>query len=293
MKQLFPKDAYSGAKFFLEIIDNELIIKKCFKTDVELAKKSIRKQQSFKSQSINNDILVRAAPVYGINFSVDHWATLKFPFEFGLSGSSLLSRGSLVGILLLKSFVEDHIKQIIFSVKGEELNRTRMFNKIRSFTSDKRDCEIKEKLNKVISELEKKIETKAVFWPANFSCHGDLTLSNIIVNEDERKIVLIDFSAVYAENAIQDLTKLIQDIWYGWTSRRGTQLERDRSKIISNSIWPKELWHNSPKWLQVATMIEVYVTLMRIAPYISENDNITKRWLLNSLKLHHEKFEFY
>ena len=168
-----------------------------------------------------------------------------------------------------------------------------MFDKIRSIISDTRDSEIKETLYKISSELEEKIEAKAVFWPANSSCHGDLTLSNIIVNEDERKIVLIDFSAVYAENAIQDLTKLIQDIWYGWTSRGGTHLEKARSKIISTSIWPEKLWHNSPEWLQFATMIEVYVTLMRIAPYIRQDDDITKGWLLRSIKLHHEKFEFY
>jgi len=293
MKQLFPKDGYSGAQFFVEVINNELIIKKCFNTDIEFAKRSIRKQQSFNSQRINNDVVVCSAPVYEVNYSEDHSIAVKFPFEFGLSGSSLLSSGSIIHISILKSFIESQIKQIIFSVKGEELNRQRMFNKIQLIINQTKDPEVKETLNRVGSDLKKKLENMVVYWPANLFCHGDLTLSNIIVNKDERKIVLIDFSAVYAENAIQDLTKLIQDIWYGWTTRAGTQLERDRSKIISNSIWPKELWHNSPKWLQAATMIEVYVTLMRIAPYISENDNITKRWLLNSLKLHHEKFEFY
>lgn len=53
-------------------------------------------------------------------------------------------------------------------------------------------------------------------------CHGDLTLSNMLVQSDKsggRRIVLIDFQDSYVESPLADMAKLCQDLVYGWTMR--------------------------------------------------------------------------
>ena len=54
-------------------------------------------------------------------------------------------------------------------------------------------------------------------------CHGDLTLSNILLSEgdgdSELTVVLIDFLDSFVESPLADLAKLFQDLRYGWTMR--------------------------------------------------------------------------
>jgi len=49
-------------------------------------------------------------------------------------------------------------------------------------------------------------------------CHGDLTLSNMILSPS-KGLVLIDFLDTYFESPLQDVAKLRQDFYYGWARR--------------------------------------------------------------------------
>jgi aminoglycoside/choline kinase family phosphotransferase len=48
-------------------------------------------------------------------------------------------------------------------------------------------------------------------------CHGDLTFSNIIVDNKNKKLAFIDFLDVKINSPIQDIIKLRQDTRYFWT----------------------------------------------------------------------------
>lgn len=51
-------------------------------------------------------------------------------------------------------------------------------------------------------------------------CHGDLTLSNILVQESTHdRIVLIDFLDSFVESPLADMAKLNQDLSHAWTIR--------------------------------------------------------------------------
>ena len=52
--------------------------------------------------------------------------------------------------------------------------------------------------------------------PAGF-CHGDLTLSNILIKQKSRKICLIDFLDTFLESPLQDMVKVRQDTKYMWS----------------------------------------------------------------------------
>ena len=50
-------------------------------------------------------------------------------------------------------------------------------------------------------------------------CHGDLTLSNILVKPAEKRFGVIDFLDCFMETPLQDMVKVRQDTHYYWTPR--------------------------------------------------------------------------
>lgn len=52
-----------------------------------------------------------------------------------------------------------------------------------------------------------------------FSCHGDFTLSNLLVNPDTREIAWLDFLDGFNHSALVDLAKLSQETRYLWSLR--------------------------------------------------------------------------
>lgn len=48
-------------------------------------------------------------------------------------------------------------------------------------------------------------------------CHGDLTLSNVLVSPDGSRIALIDFLDSFVDSPILDMVKLRQDTLFGWS----------------------------------------------------------------------------
>lgn len=87
-------------------------------------------------------------------------------------------------------------------------------------------------------------------------CHGDLTLSNILVqprlgNHSALRIVLIDFLDNFVESPLADMAKLCQDLKYAWTVRLSehqgldtiqlftilTQLRNDMECTFSQESW--------------------------------------------------------
>ena len=49
-------------------------------------------------------------------------------------------------------------------------------------------------------------------------CHGDLTLSNVLIEPESNNFVLIDFLDSFIESPIVDIAKIRQDTKHGWSS---------------------------------------------------------------------------
>ena len=89
-------------------------------------------------------------------------------------------------------------------------------------------------------------------------CHGDLTLSNMLVQSDSsgaRRLVLIDFQDSYVESPLADMAKLCQDLVYGWTLRFlpddvnvdttrvyliMAHMKREMEKAFAGELWYRE-----------------------------------------------------
>ena len=112
-------------------------------------------------------------------------------------------------------------------------------------------------------------------------CHGDLTLSNMILKKN--KICLIDFLKTYNDGILQDLSKVYQEFVLGWSSRQLSEQEKLRSKIICKKIINKKFFDLFSKKILKHLHFEILMTLFRIFPYVNKNDYLTIKWLKNSI----------
>jgi hypothetical protein len=111
------------------------------------------------------------------------------------------------------------------------------------------------------------------------SCHGDLTLSNVIL-DSASGIILIDFLDTFLETPLQDVVKLKQDFVYGWSFRKSPPPLSVKAEILCRKFIPEaivQLEQIYPKQVHLLMLM----TLARIAPYVK--DEVTKQWLVRSL----------
>jgi hypothetical protein len=114
-------------------------------------------------------------------------------------------------------------------------------------------------------------------------CHGDLTLSNMIIRQDN--IVVFDFIETYLDSPLQDIVKLRQDTEFGWTLHR-----------YPNSLTNKEVanvfsrLHAFDNYLQLVYPMDQwyyetfqFLNLVRILPYCK--DQKTKDWVMDSIRM--------
>lgn len=130
-------------------------------------------------------------------------------------------------------------------------------------------------------ELEKIIghrldEMGDIFMPMHV-CHGDLTLSNLLVPARGRP-VLIDSIPVFLESPILDAAKLLQDARHGWTLRiYDAAVDTGRMRILMHSLEDMVMaLPIDPLVLQFFSALN----LLRILPYVREEMWITQYLLM-------------
>jgi aminoglycoside phosphotransferase (APT) family kinase protein len=119
-------------------------------------------------------------------------------------------------------------------------------------------------------------------------CHGDLTLSNMILSPS-RGLVLIDFLDTYFESPLQDVAKLQQDFFYGWSCRKSDGNLKIKSEIFNRIAAPRFARELQTRYRHASVLFSL-LCLSRIAPYLN-GDPQTECWLIRSLEdqLHHLK----
>ena len=102
-------------------------------------------------------------------------------------------------------------------------------------------------------------------------CHGDLTLSNMLVNKLEDQICLIDFLDTFYETPLQDVVKLRQDTKYMWSMLfYNHEHDSTRYKIVMAYIDEQLEKHISDqKWYQTYYRPFQMMNFLRIVPYSS------------------------
>ncbi|WP_415945848.1 phosphotransferase [Selenomonas montiformis] len=176
----------------------------------------------------------------------------------------------------IKSFVDDLLEDIIDFDNCGESDVGAFLNKINA-------------LNDKLSDLQNPIINKALSilkehnWKYfhESSCHGDMTLENIIISNNS--IYLIDFLDSFYNSWILDLSTILQDVQTLWHYRNDGKININ---TIIRLIIMRDILVDKMKKLMGANYIEVYYALLlkliRIYPYT--NDEITYEFLNTKTK---------
>lgn len=151
---------------------------------------------------------------------------------------------------------ETIVSKSIFSDKLKQIKTNAFKRKLADFVT-------------IIEEVEEELNNfDEILLPVGY-CHGDLTLSNILIQDE--KIVLIDFLDNFIETPLQDIVKLRQDTKHKWTLEL---LDRDVDKIKLDILlgyldeyvvnrFSKYIFSDYYKFFQK-------INLLRILPYAKE-----------------------
>lgn len=125
----------------------------------------------------------------------------------------------------------------------------------------------------LLKHLDLKIKTIPSFRIG--TCHGDLTLGNMIFEKDTGRLQLIDFLDTYIESPLIDLAKLEQDLVFGWSSRYENPEVRLRAKIFGAHVFDtiKILDAQDEKLFNIIRVLNT----LRILPYCK--DSTTEEWV--------------
>ena len=180
--------SYSKSKFSLVKIKNKIYIKKKPNKINEREFQSIQKQNNFIPFKVNNYDVIAAKIISKKKF-IKKNKYYYIEFFRGKSGQEILLTGNKQEIEILKNFLNEYF------FKKFNLNKIRLRNLIllkKKISTLKKNIKVKKIKNfkKVFSFISKSLNKKNFTFEENF-CHGDLTLSNIIVNLKTKKIILI------------------------------------------------------------------------------------------------------
>ena len=148
------------------------------------------------------------------------------------------------------SILSEKIKSIQENISTNQL--TRSFN-----------------LTPVFEMLNNKIKTICkVALPIGL-CHGDLTLSNILIGYNDFNIYLIDFLDSFIETPLFDILKIRQDTFHLW-SLKLFKNKCDKNKIIIHLNYIDEIIHTHFKkyhWYEEVSDYYQIINLLRVFQY--------------------------
>ena len=271
--------ANSGAKISIISENNATFIKKSEKYQLERYKISISKQESFIPIGSFKSALILDKKISKKNIDI------LMPFYNGISGSNFSKRVTLSDIDFLSKALIDYFtclkeQSVENSLDGSLLiNKCKLvgisINKNKFFNKNEKSF-----LLKVLKNLMDSVK-KSYLYPFS-RCHGDLTLSNIIYDKENKDLILIDFLETYISSYLIDIAKIKQDLIYGWSFRRDTRTVKMKAFIMGEYIFETIYPLIEDKYIDLFKIIDCLNTL-RIAPYV--DDKNSKEWLIENLRI--------
>lgn len=266
-------DSFSGSKFKLFENNNTIYLKKFYRSLNIREVQSFQKQKNFEGYYLGK-FKILSAEISKIE-KKKKFIVLKY--YNGLAGSELMLKGDVYTHNVLNSFLKNYINNLLINSEIKKFDKEIYLKKCNQI---KRKTQLKHRY--IFKKISKNIYSKleGIKYNINGKCHGDLTLSNIIINLETKEIILIDFLKTYKDYPLQDICKLIQDIRLYWSARKFGENDLLRAKSFCNNLNPfSSIKKNSYyKLLE----LEMLMTLLRILPYVPVEDNDTIKWLESS-----------
>lgn len=269
--------SHSGANISVQKIESSFIVRKEIFNDLDRSFRSIEKQKKF-SDLITGCFKVQAIPVFSVSENGSD-LIIEMPYMEGITGDQFAIFGNRLLSNQMKITLNSFLLDSWSKSKGEILSKEVVLKKISEILSFDYDDELKACLISACDYINDNIRDDMEI-PVG-KCHGDLNLSNMIVSHDNN-LYLFDFLDGIIESPLQDVAKLLQDFKYGWTFRKLKPSVRLKGKLFLESSYPNIINLIVSKYESVFKIIEV-LTIVRIAPYISKNDRVTREWLIKSI----------
>lgn len=225
------------------------------------------KQENYQSEKI------KVPKIIGEGYQ--HDGLYYFDMEY-VQGITLAEYIKNIEVSEINGVVDVLINDIVNVSNFGSPNNEVFFNKIESLRLKLTDLN-----NPIINEALDLLENHD--WGAfkQSSCHGDMTLENIIVSKNN--FYLIDFLDSFYDNWIMDLSTILQDIQCLWHYRLDDSININ---TLIRLIIMRDLLIQKTKEIMGKDYIEVYYALLlkliRIYPYTK--DKITYEFLNNKSK---------
>jgi len=191
---------------------------------------------------------------------------------------TFIHRCSIKEVEFLISSIIGFIDNSILDSKTSKFEKEIFLSKYASVKDNLKNSKFYNEINKRFSKIDKiflSLDEKNL--PAGF-CHGDLTLSNILVKRRSEKICLIDFLDTFLESPIQDMVKIRQDTKYMW-SLNLYPLPADLTKvsIIFNHI-DRKIDNHFRKYDFYKYFYQSFqiMNLLRLLQYCNSKDIVTQ-----------------
>ena len=230
---------------------------------------------------------IRVPKIYGIE-RMDEYLNIKMEYIYSKNYVDYFEDAGFdqisYFIKALKIFIDSEIE----NSKMTPINKNVVINKYND-VCDKvakndfisKDTDIKiilEKSSIVFNELDEEINI-----PVG-QCHGDLTFSNILFNENN--YYLIDFLDSFLESPLLDLVKIRQDSNYGWSQLMyGHDFDSVRMRIISDKIDKEiDIYYSNYDWYNKYYSTFQLMNFLRVIQYAKEERTVAfLKNVLNSI----------
>ena len=272
------EDSFSKANFLFKLEKENLLLIKKLKKPNKRDYESINKNNHFKKFLKIKNVVIKKIHIKSFN-ELKKKKSYKMNYINGVSGELILKNSDIQQVKVLKKFYLDFFKYTKKTIHWIELDKKIYINKITNIKKNINNKELKKLFLKCEKYLKKNLN-KFKKYPKSL-CHGDLTLSNIILSKN--KIFLIDFLKTFNDSILQDLAKIYQEFILGWSSRKLNEREILRSQIIYEMIIDKSFFSQFSNKVLKLLKFEVLVTLLRIFPYVHNDDKVTVKWLKKSI----------
>lgn len=251
---------YSGCRILLYEENGEYFVRK-YSASISYNKRletQCAKQESFVGKSVK-------APVV-LNKGYDENGIFYFDMEY-VKGITLAKYISTIDVSKISDIAEAIINNIDFSLKKSSNSEV--------FVSKLLD--LKEKTSEYKNSIiDSSLDYLLKYDWADFSqssCHGDLTLENIIVKNGE--LYFIDFLDSFYDSWILDIGKVLQDVECMWSYRNDEKFEMNTKLriLILKEIILSKLKTINKKYVK-DSYAALLLDLLRIYPYANDDNTI-------------------
>ncbi len=258
---------HSGCGIYLvELDDGSVFVRKTSKDPAYNGRLQAQcaKQRSFAGNRIHAPAVLKEG--------IDEEGRFYFDMEY-IQGVTLAEYVKTMEIGKIKGLVATLVESLVSRTDGEIADKDRIRtcfqNKLEDLSRNLKDAN---NLHVAAAmELLRRHDWGNI--PAT-ACHGDLTLENIIVRNDQ--LYLIDFLDSFYDSWVLDMGTLLQDVQAMWSYRKAKSVSMN---TVLRLLVFRDLLLDAVKRIDPGYLIEIYYALLmklvRIYPYTTDQLTLT------------------